>query len=520
VRQMSGRLALARVRIQMPDRPQPDGSTQPGHVIVNGLTSDTEIEEMIARVHEYGADASRRNAAYSIDQLNDEITQLRFDINRVLGHPDPAQMTTEAWWLRMVRGFMVTRLLNQVGIAQLGETGTLVGTMGLKAAATQMPAVKRILAQDGRSVLEKDHFAYLESIGIGVERLHGMRYHNLDEIGEIPFGTSTGRWKDFSEQVMRTAEHATFELSGMSFIQQQQERAAAAMIVQDWANMAKRLIDDGKAPDRGWTRRAAQLGISEPMFKRIFEQINSHAGFKDGIMFDDRLVSLNVQNWTDMEAKVAFERSIYRYVRKLIQKGDQGNMAHFMNNPLWQTIFQFRNFPLTAWANQFQYGIHMQDARALQAFTWSMVWNGIVRYGQVQLLALGRSDSEKYLEKHTSWTELAKAGFQRSGWSSILPMGIDTALLLGGNREGIFNARSSGQPSNVVFGAPALSFIDQMHKGVGGLTNAAWNGRLPSQGEMRDTYSLLPFNNMMPMFQAFNYMVGSLPERAPPIPRN
>jgi hypothetical protein len=69
-----------------------------------------------------------------------------------------------------------------------------------------------------------------------------------------------------------------------------------------------------------------------------------------------------------------------------------------------------------------------KDYHTYSAFMASMI--GAVQFYAVQsyINSFGRSDQKQYLEKRLSPENLAKIGFLRSSWSSLIPGAIDTAL--------------------------------------------------------------------------------------------
>jgi hypothetical protein len=79
----------------------------------------------------------------------------------------------------------------------------------------------------------------------------------------------------------------------------------------------------------------------------------------------------------------------------------------------------------------------------------------------------------------------------------------------------MFNARSSAQPSSLIGGSPASTFIDSASKGLGGLADSFVKGRSMSQSEARSLAGLLPFSTMMPMANGLSYMIQDLPARSP-----
>lgn len=430
-----------------------------------------------------------------------------------------------AWWLRMFRKLNAMRLMGQVGISQFGETGTAMSHFGLKAVMQHMPHFKRIVTdRHGKRML--DDLSYeMEAMALGGGWNHGMRFNHLDEAGQIPFDVRPSSRADRFERAANIGEQAVYNASGMVHVQSLQELMFGAVAAQRFADMAER-VAAGKALGRGDLRRMAQLGLDEPMMQRIFTQFAAKdaqgvpiVDFQEGAFFGKKIARLNVNRWPDREAAAAFEQSLFRWVSKVIQQGDHGSASLFMSEPIWQTVFQFRSFVFQAWQNQFLYGIHMGDFRTFTTFMWSTMWSAAVRAAQLQLISLGRSDREAYLEKKmTSW-ELAKAGFERSGWSSLMPMGIDTALYLGG-QDTMFNARSSGQPSNLIWGNPTSSLYDSAAKGLGGLVDSAWDGRAPSQSTIRNLASTLPFQNILPFSMLLDTMIADLPVSEPKKTRN
>jgi hypothetical protein len=486
---------MGRVRIKAP---------RFGDELVNGITSDAEFNRIKDIVNKYGADMGMDPA-----EIQRDLDHLQFAYDRIIGNPDPRQLENTAQWFRRIRQFNVTRLMGQVGIAQAGETGTIVGSLGVKASFSHVPAMKRIITDAGESRLRNQLYDEIEHMGIGVERLHGWGYHNLEDIGDMPF--EARRW-DHGEVIDRNLSlmaRGTYELSGMSVIQQQQERFTAAAVAQKIANMAVK-----PTPSRSDLRRMAQLGLDEDMLQRVMRGLRENAETQDGIIFNNRIVSLRLQNWRDLEARAALEDAMFRMTRKLVQSGDIGNTALWMSNPIWQTFFQFRSFAFTAWSNQFLYNLHMRDFNAFTSMLWSTSWAATVRAMQVQLLASTRSDGETWKEKQLEPWELGKSGFSRSGWSSVIPMIIDTGAAFAG-QPGQFNARTTGQASDAIFGSPVTSFVDNAAKGIGGLANSAWTGRPLSQAEARQAFGILPYSNMIPMTMALSHLIKDLPERAP-----
>lgn len=499
LRRAAGRVALARVRVAHP---------RGGNLLIDGITSDDEFGTLIKRLREWYGDKA---GVIDPKEGDRDAEYLSFIYDRIRGVPYDPQTTPLAQHLRRIRSFMSMRLMGQVGIAQFGETGNMIGQLGLRSTMAHVPGFRRIINAAGNTTLKDDLFAELEGIAVGPGRLHGFSYQNYDDVADLPFQVPRHASPSMQrlDWALERGERGTYELSGMTVIQQQQQLAVVAGMLEKIAKMDPARLGNANR------KRLANLGLDEKMLGRILKQIDRHVDKTDSLLWGKKIKRLNLQNWDDLPARARLEDALYRAAHKIIQSNDPSSAAMWMSEPVWQTVFQFRSYTFTAYANQFLYNIHMGDPQALMSMAWSMGWNAAVRGAQVQMQALGRSDAEKFKEKHLSTWELAKAGFQRSGWSSIIPMVIDTANTLTGG-QGIFDARSTGQPTDAIFGSPAGSFVSQFAKFTRGVREGIVDGRAMSQGEARAGFGLLPFSNLPPMAIGFGHLIQGLPERAPP----
>lgn len=495
-----GLVALGRVQVKSPK----------GGYLINGITSDDDWSEIINNLKMWAADRGINPA-----EIEASVERLQFAYDRIRGVPLKQQGKPWAKALRLVRAYMTTRLLGMGGVAQLGEHGTLVGNMGVRAAFSHFPGFKKMIDSAGDQRYAAKLYEDLMSIGLGPNRLHGLTfYHNLDEVGELPFSHEGGSLLDKMLNWGKVGERLTHAISGMSGIQGKQLQAAGAMMATRMANIGAKLRA-GRGLSEGDKRRLAQLNIDEPMMKRIFDQLEAAHSLEENPFFAGKKVAaLNLEKWTDLEARAHFENALYRTANKLIQTGDEGSLALWMHDAVAQTFFQFRSFPFSAWANHFQYALHMRDPQALFGFMWSVGWAAALRGAQVKLIALTRSDRAEYEEKYLSPWELGKAGFERSGWSSIIPMGLDTAMTVLG-QDALFNSRSTGQPSDAIFGSPALSMLTALSKGAGGFVNSVTEGREMSQPELRSLASILPFSNTIPFQMGLSHMIADREETTP-----
>lgn len=135
--------------------------------------------------------------------------------------------------------------------------------------------------------------------------------------------------------------------------------------------------------------------------------------------------------------------------------------------------------------------------------------------GQQYVNSLGRDDRGEFLERRLEPQNIGIAGFQRAGFSSVLPVGMDTMLELGGLSP-IFDFRSSGLKGGGVFssffGNPTLDLLDGAVAGTGGMVQSAFSGELPSDREAQAVTKLLLFQNMFGVRNVISAVTGQMPE--------
>jgi hypothetical protein len=203
--------------------------------------------------------------------------------------------------------------------------------------------------------------------------------------------------------------------------------------------------------------------------------------------------------------------------RRLVQENDLGQSNMFFSSDLGKMIFQFRAFMLASWSKQFLYGINMRDWESFVGFTASCALGSAVYIGQTHLQSIGRSDREKFLSDRLTPTKIAEATFQRAGWASFMPMGIDFgAGALG--YDPLFDTRSSGLTASAL-GNPTLDLIDKLHKGIGGVGETVTRGSPFTQPDARRLLSVTPFQNFLPWMNTYNTFISNLPEKETRKPR-
>jgi hypothetical protein len=414
--------------------------------------------------------------------------------------------TTAGWALRMIRKFNFTRMMNQVGLAQLPELGNIVGSLGLKSSIQQMPSLRRVINAEGRSVFKSDTLGndMEATFGAGLEHWrHYTANEHHDNMLDMIKGTEGGTWDQKLSAVLDKGSRLTSKISGMEGIDMLSRRWAFKSIVQKFAHVA-----DGRGKIS--VKRLADLGLDKEMSERVFAQLRDrNIVARNGT----KVVGMKLDKWADKEAAEAFRRAVYRKADEVIQRNDIGAMYMWMGHPIAKTLMQFRTFMVGSLAKQTLKGLHMRDWEAARNAGLAMTIGAMVYELQVREQAIGRSDKKKFLADRLKTDKIIGAGFAKAGVSSVLPMLVDTVIPRLGYKPQFSYNRTTGQASDLLLGNPASGLYDD----IGGAINASrgiFSGNM-SQEEARTATKILPFNNAFVAMQGYNYGISGLTQRTP-----
>jgi hypothetical protein len=170
-REMSGRVALAKVQIRNPDN---------GELIVDGITSKGEYDTLISHIAQDYAVAGASGKEAGLKRARENMEYL---YRAILGQ---AHHHSESYvpWLRRMREANVIRLMNRLGLNQAQEVSLMISQVGLKAMLSQMPALRRVINGAGDKVLNNRLAQELEAgTGLGTDQFFGQaRFHHLEDI--------------------------------------------------------------------------------------------------------------------------------------------------------------------------------------------------------------------------------------------------------------------------------------------------------------------------------------------------
>jgi hypothetical protein len=493
-REMSGRVALAKVQIRNPDN---------GELIVDGITSKGEYDTLISHIAQDYAVAGASGKEAGLKRARENMEYL---YRAILGQ---AHHHSESYvpWLRRMREANVIRLMNRLGLNQAQEVSLMISQVGLKAMLSQMPALRRVINGAGDKVLNSRLAQELEAgTGLGTDQFFGQaRFHHLENIvGEH----GSGRIGRAIDNTLTTGKGITSSISLMRHVNSYLQQWTSKAIAQRFADMAfgrglKGL--SGKNPER-----IRALGLNDATAERIFNEIRTHATVSGSRR---KLDALNMEKW-DPALRSQFLNSVYRYSRRIVLENDAGNLNRWMSTPGGQMLLQFRTFIFGAWAKRTLANLHHLDMTAFSTLMAEIMLGAATHAVNVYTNAATRSDAEDYKAQQLTIQRLAAAGFGRSGISSILPTIVDSALAYTTGKP-YFDARTSATANDILFGVPLADWIKSSSTFSQGLIGSTLEGRQMSQREIYAGQRSLPFGNWWPVAVLMGKMFGDRPYHEP-----
>ena len=251
-------------------------------------------------------------------------------------------------------------------------------------------------------------------------------------------------------------------------------------------------IFDGLSKGK-YDKRLARLGIDEQSAKDMWEQVNKHGKFEDGVWIT------NAKNWDNP----ALERMWGAAVRKesdrvILIPGQEKPL--FMSSELGKSIGQFRSFVLSATQRVLIAGLQRQDHNALGG-AMTLVGMGMFSYYMKQKIA-GREVSDD----PGVWIA---EGIDRSGVIGVLGEINNTVEKISSNSFGLRPILGVDAPaSRFVSRSVSESLLGPTFGSLLSTTVAASNAVTSSEpmteADVRALRRLIPLQNLVGVNKAFD----------------
>ena len=420
-------------------------------------------------------------------------------------------------WLRDLRRFNFIRVLNQVGIAQLPEFGVVTSQVGLRTMLNEIPSIRKIFddAQAGNlpDTFRKDFAIYGASNGDD----HLYRLHQSLEV--LDRGAAKSDFQKgalLSKSQAAAAEKVTGYGSFLLQTDSLQRRLAMRGFVH---NMAEDLIEGSKKGNlidnisRGKLNRYRVLGLRDSDLVALAKEFNSPRVVKTKNALGYRVLSFDFVAMKDQELVKRLAVAVNRSTRRSVQYNHIGDTSRFFtDNTLGKTMSQFRQFIMNAWNKQFLHNVAMADMQTASMFLYTTMIGGLAYAAQVHFNSIGMSKTEKkkYIKKRLGdkgdYSKIARAAFQRAGWSSVMPPFMDmiTGQLAPEHR---FNTRSSGQEMNLITGNPTYDLVfGKLMPTLGAGLKSMRSDYEFSKNDFNRLMRILPYQNLYGINQLLNFI--------------
>jgi len=506
LRKSSGRVALAGTKIYSEDD---------GRVLFNGITSDAEFEVLKRRVQNSGQ-AAIDAGHMTPNQLRKDLDNLEFIYRRLVGRPSAADAAAGdvADWARVAQGVSYTQLMGNLGVNTLMDYGRAVGAVGPVSLLKQLSSVRRIVNADGNYILKHGLDREIEAMmgTAGAGRLTSFRSWSGEEAGAIR-ALERGRVVDKVQNVVDIGSHIVSEMSGANYIQHQVRLSTARAVAQRFADIAL-----GKNVSKADLHMVRFSGLNDGMFARILAETRKHGTMETGAIFGRMLAALNMENWTDLEARSAFEFALFRYVRHVVQENDYGSLSRFMSNPMMRVFAQFKSYAMTAYENQLLHATGVRDTRQAAMIAWATLSSALVYSTLTHVQAIGRNDAEDFLHKRGMGAnpDPLRWGFgvfQRAGYATVAPNVLGTVLLATPWAGSLDAFATNQRPSDLLFGNPTFGLLNATTDLSKKMTSVFARGEHLTQKDFRALTRLMPLQNHPIATPLLNSASSGLPEK-------
>jgi len=484
VNQMSGHVAFARTGIK---------SKNDYLKILDQVKKGYELPEVAKK---YVSRTGRIRKQFELDTLETIY-------KNIIGIPTEQNIQGgTATVLRNLRKYNYANVFNQVGFAQIPELGNIIGTAGVRTFVKYIPEFKNILtrAKDGK--LTNEFLDEIETLvgGTGSNRLVDSVINRTDDFAGMT--TKVGK----VEKTLDVATRITSDFSGFHAVDTLSRRLAT---ITSFDKLARHATGKLKLKPRD-IKRYKNIGFSEEELEAVFSNIRKNSSFVEGGLTGRKIRRLNVDQWDDQDLVNKMSLYMNRHLRRVIQENNYGEMISMgADGSLGKTLFQFRNFVMTAYSKQLLHGLHMRDLTFFMSFASSTMLAGLVYIAQQNIQAIGKTgeEREEFIENRLSLEAIGGATFQRNTYSTLIPSLLDMGLYYSGN-DTMFNYRSSGLETNLWTGNPTYALVENIGKAVRGAGQAITDDEYDFS--KRDAYKWLriaPYQNMLGIRNVLQYMI-------------
>jgi len=405
-------------------------------------------------------------------------------------------------WTRMhnaiTRWNFVGRM-GQTAFAQMSEQGNIQAQFGTIEMIKRIPEMALFYSKrgaDGRLTSELSNFIENEmAAGADAAMGRGFADHITDvEVVEGKFS--------LLDEGLRTMERIVGK--PMVKVMAYQQRMFNISMLELMGDVGK----GNKVLSQVTKDRFAAAGLSEQDLLKVAENIGTNGRYVRG-----KLVHPEHEAWGDYGLWLKYRRAMFRMTRQAVQENDISNLpVELHKSRLVKLGTQFRTFQIGAIQKQLLNNIALvkQNPKSIEAwvpFAYQTMWAGLAYSVMTELKGVGKSDADKkeWRKKMLTPERIASAAFARSGFSTVIPGIVDTALWVGGVDPVFGLSRGSGLQQNFITGNPTVQLAGNTMKAARGVVAPIVNPDYKfSRQDSRAWQSVLPFSTLPGFYNLWN----------------
>ena len=343
--------------------------------------------------------------------------------------------------VRLMKQVTNLALLNQLGLAQLAETGTQIATVGFKQwLDTATPIVKEFFEKPN-TPRAKRLYHELEPLAGKIGDSHNIYRDDilLDEVRRDPSAATT--WMDTAEKIALKGRRIQGFTSLFNQIQSAQQKIGIELMI---GKVMKELRKED--PD---LVRLADIGIQDRVLIRIRDEMTKHVQFDA----NGNVTMLNIDKWdygTAEDFVIAMNRSSYQQV----QRAMAGEETMWMTKDIGSLFMHLKTFPLLAMKKQF-----IREGRIMDDQTRAMFMYGLGTAAIAYVAKQALNGNTDRLDPGS----IVIGAFGMANMTGWVPMWTDPVASMFGLDEARFNQYGARGVSEGVLPVPAaLTTINKM----------------------------------------------------------
>jgi hypothetical protein len=385
----------------------------------------------------------------------------------IYGLPKTGAGMAMARTLRVVRNYNVTRLLGGVSVSSIPDAGVPIFRHGWKAYIQDgiMPMLRNMKT----AKLSRDE---LRDIGVGFETQNARRFLEMTS-GPDAF-IRKNKFETFTDKFTKVFGNITLNNQMNDLLKRNSGHIASARILR----AVDKFERTGKLSQKD-TLHLSRIGIGKNMYKRINDEFKKYGEIQDGSFFS------NSRDWTDLQARQAFNSATLTDVNSSVITPGLGDKPLFSRTAWGSVILQFKSYSMGAQNKILLSGLQRRDMQVLEGVVTMLGLGAITYYAQA--LAANRvpsDDPEKiFLE-----------ALDKSGMTGLMFDGFLTMDKFFGITEGGFSRYYTRGKIGAFLGPSAGVFEDLAI--LGKLTNASRGSEDITAKDLRNLIRLAPYQNL------------------------